>query len=136
VVTLNTALTSWIAGYAYGSTPDGPDVQIFSGSYEARDDINAAFWASADTAAHVITGVLTRAAGANLVLRVDGVQRNITATSGPAYSPAQIFVGGISGGFRFMNGVIGEVLMYQGINLTVQQWQLNESYLKTKWGTP
>ena len=131
-----TALTSWIAGYAYGSTPDGPDVQIFSGSYEARDDINAAFWASADTAAHVITGVLTRAAGANLVLRVDGVQRNITATSGPAYSPAQIFVGGISGGFRFMNGVIGEVLMYQGINLTVQQWQLNESYLKTKWGTP
>jgi len=26
--------------------------------------------------------------------------------------------------------------MYQGINLTVQQWQLNESYLKTKWGTP
>jgi len=133
---------NWIAGYGAGSLPDGPDVAINSGSYAARDAVNTAGWAGADTSAHVVTGVITNAAGANIVLRVDGTQRAITAASGPAYGPGQLLIGGaptIAGvppTPRFLQGVIGEVLMYQGINLTVQQWQLNESYLKTKWGTP
>ena len=86
---------------------------------------------SPDAAVHVLTFQLNPT-GTSLV-RVDGAQVATATNIGGTLITGLLWLGARSGTTDWLNGELGEVVLYQGTPLTTGQMATNEAYLTAKW---